>query len=68
MGNEDGNDERTGSGFWFLVAGHWLLVTGCWLLVAGIVNSESDLLIDGVFWYSSYYQYNLALLFSMGFL
>ena len=29
------------------------------------MKSESDFLIHGVFWYSSYSQYNLALLFSI---
>ena len=54
---------------------YWMLDAGCRLLdsvhpslVAGIVNSESYLLIYCVFWYSFFYHYNRALIFSELFL
>ena len=56
------------TGYWMLDNGCWLLVSGYWSPVAEIVNSESDLLIQGVFLYSFFFHYNLALIFSELFL
>jgi hypothetical protein len=42
VGEENGDNEWPGSGFWPLVTGHWLLVSGCWLLVTGLLSLVTD--------------------------